>query len=49
MMKSIDDEEQDIFNIINEIQNLKFEKQKSSESNGKNYGDLGSLNQEECL
>jgi len=47
MMKNREDEEQDIFNLINEIQNLKLEKQKSSESNGKNYGDLGSLNQEE--
>jgi len=47
MMKNQEDEDQNIFNLINEIQNLKIEKQKSSESNGKNYGDLGSMNQEE--
>jgi hypothetical protein len=46
MMKK-SEEEEDIFNLINEIQNLKIHKQKSSDSNGKNYGDLGSLNQEE--
>jgi len=46
MMKD-KEEEESIFNLINEIQNLKFEKQKSTESNEKKYGDLGSLNEED--